>query len=150
MPTVSRSALVAYTPDELFALVNDVETYPQFLPFCVEARVLAREGDSTLASMAFARAGIRQGVMTRNTAQVPNRLDIELVEGPFSELRGAWEFRALGNDPAVPASKVTFSVTFAIDSQLVHFAAKPLIDEAAGLALDAFRKRAEQLYGKRS
>lgn len=145
MPVVTRTALVAYTPAELFALVSDVAAYPQFLPFCVDARVLAQEADSLLASMEFARAGIRQGVTTRNRLLPPHRLEMDLVAGPFAELAGAWEFQPLG----AAASKVIFTIRFDIDSALAHFAAGPFIDQAAALALDAFGKRAVALYGKR-
>lgn len=145
MPVVTRTALVAYTPDELFALVSDVAAYPEFLPYCVEARVLAQEPDSLLASMAFARAGIRQGVTTRNRLQPPHRLEMDLVEGPFAQLCGAWEFQPLG----ATASKVIFTIQFDIDSALAHFAAGPLIDQAATMALTAFQNRAITLYGRR-
>lgn len=145
MPQLTRTALVAYTPAELFALVNDVEAYPQYLPYCVEATVLERAGDDVVARIAFARAGLRQGVTTRNRVTGQHRLEMMLVEGPFALLRGAWEFQPLGG----AASKVVFSIEYEIDSQLAHLAAGPLVNEASSVAIDAFQKRAAQLYGKR-
>ncbi len=145
MPTVSRTALVAYSPAELFALVSDVEAYPQYLPFCVEARVLQRDESSVTAHMAFARAGVRQGVTTRNRHVAPYRLEMELIDGPFEVLRGAWDFQPLG----AAASKVVFTIEFEIASRLAHLAVNALVNEAAALAIDAFQKRAARLYGKR-
>lgn len=145
MPTVSRTALVAYSPAELFALVSDVEAYPQYLPFCVEARVLQRDENSVTAHMAFARAGVRQGVTTRNRHVAPYRLEMELIDGPFEVLRGAWDFQPLG----ASASKVVFTIEFEIASRLAHLAVNALVNEAAALAIDAFQKRAARLYGKR-
>lgn len=146
MPQLTRTALVAWSPAELFALVSDVEAYPQYLPYCVEATVLARGGDDEVtARIAFARAGLRQGVTTRNRRVAAHRLEMELVEGPFASLRGAWDFLPLGS----AASKVVFTVDYDIDSQLAHLAAGTLVSEASALAIDAFQKRAAQLYGKR-
>lgn len=145
MAQLVRTALVAYAAPELMALVEDVEAYPQFLPWCVDARVLRRDGEFITAHIAFARAGLRQGVTTRNRRVAAQRLEMELVEGPFAQLRGAWEFRAL----APQASKVTFTIDYEIDSSLAHLAATALVNEAAIIAVDAFQKRAAQLFGKR-
>lgn len=146
MPAVTRTALVAYTPAELFALVNDVEAYPRYLPNCVEAVVLERAENEVTARIAFAKAGLRQAVTTRNRLSEPHALEMELVEGPFSSLRGRWQFQPLGES----ASKVVFSIEYELDSRLVHLVAGVLVDEAAGIAVDAFQRRAAQLYGKRA
>lgn len=146
MPQVTRTALVQYSPGELFTLVNDVESYPQYLPFCVEARVLSRLDDEVTAHIAFARAGLRHGVTTRNRLQAPHRLEMELVDGPFELLRGAWEFRPLG----AAASKVSFSLEYELASGLLQAVAGLAANDAAAMAMDAFHRRAVQLYGKRA
>lgn len=143
---VTRSALVAYSPQELFALVNDVEAYPEYLPFCVEARVLERVGDQLTARIAFARAGLRHGVTTRNRLAAPHRVEMELVDGPFQHLRGAWEFRPLGDS----ASKVVFNIEYELASGLVQLVAGIAAGEAAAMAMQAFEQRAAQLYGRRN
>lgn len=145
MAQLVRTALVAYGAPELLALVEDVEAYPQYLPWCVEAAVIAREEGVVVARMAFARAGLKQGVTTRNRRVGEHRLEMDLVEGPFAKLRGAWEFRPLG----AQASKVVFTVDYEIEAALAHLAAGALVNEAALVAVDAFQKRAAQLYGKR-
>lgn len=145
MAQIIRTALLAYSAAELLALIQDVEAYPHYLPWCVEARVLYRDEEFTTAHIAFSRAGIRRGVTTRNRLVGESRLEMELVEGPFSQLRAAWEFHAL----AAQASKVMFSVDYEIDSTLAHLAATALVNEAAIVAVNAFQKRAAQLYGKR-
>lgn len=145
MAQLVRTALVAYAPAELLALVEDVEAYPQYLPWCVEAKVLARADGVVTARIGFARAGLSQGVTTRNRRVGEHRLEMQLVDGPFTKLQGAWEFRPLGSQ----ASKVMFTIDYELDSALAHLAANALVNEASVIAVDAFQKRAAQLYGKR-
>lgn len=145
MPAITRTALVAYSPAELFALVSDVASYADYLPHCVESVVLERSADEVTARIAFARAGIRQALTTRNRHVAPHAVEMELVDGPFAHLRGRWQFQPLGDR----ASKVVFSVEYEMDSRLVHLVAGVLVDEAAGIAVDAFQRRAAQLYGRR-
>lgn len=97
-----------HTPAQMFDLVNDVEAYPRRFTWCAGARVLEREGDALTARLELRIGGLTQAFTTRNTLSPPQRIAIELVEGPFRHLSGAWEFAALGTD----GCKVTLALDF--------------------------------------
>jgi len=99
---------VRHTPAQMFDLVNDVEAYPRRFTWCAGARVLEREGDALTARLELRIGGLTQAFTTRNTLSPPQRIAIELVEGPFRHLSGAWEFAALGTD----GCKVTLALDF--------------------------------------
>jgi len=105
---IRRSAIVRHTPAQMFDLVNDVEAYPRRFTWCAGARVLEREGDAITARLELRIGGLTQAFTTRNTLSPPQRIAIELVEGPFRHLSGAWEFAALGTD----GCKVTLALDF--------------------------------------
>lgn len=105
---IRRSALVNYTPAQMFDLVNDVEAYPKRFSWCASAQVLEREGDALVARLDLKFAGLRQSFTTRNTTEPPRRLCMQLVEGPFRSLDGVWEFNALGEH----GCKIALSLDF--------------------------------------
>jgi len=105
---IRRSAIVRHTPAQMFDLVNDVDAYPRRFTWCAGARVLEREGDAITARLELRIGGLTQAFTTRNTLSPPQRIAIELVEGPFRHLSGAWEFAALGTD----GCKVTLALDF--------------------------------------
>jgi ribosome-associated toxin RatA of RatAB toxin-antitoxin module len=94
---IRRSAIVRYTPAQMFDLVNDVEAYPRRFAWCTGARVLTREDAAVTARLELRIAGVAQAFTTRNTLTPPQRIELQLVEGPFRHLAGAWEFTALGD-----------------------------------------------------
>lgn len=145
MPRVSRSVLLPYSAPEMFALVNDVARYPEFLPFCVGAEVLAETAEAMQARLQFARLGLAQALVTSNRLTPPSRIDIELVEGPFDHLHGEWQFQALGES----ACKTSFTVDFQVQAVFLQFLAGAALNQAATQTLDAFQRRAVQIYGKR-
>ena len=93
---IRRSALVPYTPTQMFDLVNDVEAYPKRFGWCDAAHVIERDGEVLVARLDLKFAGIRQSFTTRNTPERPHRLTMHFVEGPFTSLEGLFEFTALG------------------------------------------------------
>jgi len=105
---IRRSAIVRHTPAQMFDLVNDVDAYPRRFTWCAGARVLEREGDALTARLELRIGGLTQAFTTRNTLLPPQRIAIELVEGPFRHLSGVWEFAALGAD----GCKVTLALDF--------------------------------------
>ena len=146
MKTVHKSVLIWYSADEMFALVTDVAKYPEFLPWCDHASVLALEPDGMKAEIGIAFAGIRQTFTTRNT-HVPGReVHMKLVDGPFSSLDGRWKFTPLGL-PGQRANKVTLELQYAFKSTALAAVVGPVFDKIAGNLVDAFVKRAEQIYG---
>lgn len=145
MTAVTRSALLPYSAEEVFALVSDVASYREFLPFCIASEVLERNDTEMQGRIAFTRMGLSQSLVTRNRLHPYSRIDIEFVSGPFESLRGTWEFQAL----QAQACKVSFSVDFQVQAKFLQFVAASAINQAAGQAVEAFQRRAVQVYGKR-
>ena len=140
---IQRSALLPYPAHALFDMVNDVASYPQFLPWCSATEVLSSSETEMHASMTVAKAGLSQRFMTRNALEVGKRIEMTLEEGPFSHLHGIWEFKALGEK----ACKISLDLTFDYAGPLVKATLGPLFTQAANTMVDAFCQRAKQLYG---
>ena len=143
MPEVNRSVLVNHKPEQMFALVDDVERYPEFLPWCGGARVSFRDDARTRATIEIRYRGIKQGFTTENTKRPPSEMDIQLVEGPFRELDGQWRFIGLGER----GCKVEFGLRYEFSSRLLAKLLGPVFEFIANSLVEAFTKRAEQLYG---
>jgi ribosome-associated toxin RatA of RatAB toxin-antitoxin module len=140
---IRRSALVKYSPAQMFDLVNEVEAYPKRFTWCAGAKVLERQGDVLVARLDLKFAGFRQSFTTRNTVDPPKRLQMDLVDGPFRSLEGVWEFIALGDD----GSKVTFALDFDYAGRLGGSAMKLGFQGLAGRMVDDFCREAEHVYG---
>ncbi len=141
MTTIQRSALVPYSAQAMFDLVNAVETYPQFMDGCSGATVLARTNDTIEARLELTKGGMHYSFTTRNTLTPPQRIDMALVEGPFSKFRGVWTFQALGEQ----ACKIALNLEFELSGRLLNFAARKLFDGVANQMVDALVKRAHIL-----
>jgi ribosome-associated toxin RatA of RatAB toxin-antitoxin module len=146
MKTVKKSVLIWYSPAEMYRLVIDVDAYPQFLPWCDKARVVAHEENGMLAEIGMAFSGIHQTFSTRNKHVVDRQVVIDLVNGPFSKLEGEWNFLPVG-DATQRACKVELALTYGFDSALGRVIS-PVFDKIAGSMVDAFVKRAKQVYGE--
>lgn len=146
MKSVNKSVLIWYSPAEMFALVNDVEHYPQFLPWCDQAQVLERTQESVTAKLGIAFGGLHHSFVTRNTHTQANQVSMQLVEGPFSRLDGVWRFHTLG-DGSQRACKVELSLHYGFNSVALSALVGPVFDRIASTMVDAFVKRAEQVYG---
>lgn len=142
--TISKNALVRYSAAEMFALVNDIESYPRFLPWCRSARVLSREPDEVRATLELARGGIQKAFTTQNRLQHNKMIEIRLVEGPFRHLNGFWRFDALGEQ----ASKVSLDMEFEF-APLLDLVIGPVFHPIANSLVDSFHKRAVEVYGRR-
>jgi ribosome-associated toxin RatA of RatAB toxin-antitoxin module len=146
MKTVHKSVLIWYSAQEMFALVVDVASYPQFLPWCDRAAVLAQDDRGMKAEIGIAFGGIRQTFTTRNE-HVPGReVRIHLIDGPFSQLEGDWKFSPLGDDKQ-RGCKVELALQYGFDNTALAALVGPVFDKIAGNLVDAFVKRAEQVYG---
>ena len=146
MKTVHKSVLIWYSAEEMFALVTDVARYDEFLPWCDRASVIAIEPDGMKAEIGIAFSGIHQTFTTRNT-HVPGReVRMKLVDGPFSHLDGCWKFQPLG-DGTQRACKVTLEMHYSFKSTALAALVGPVFERIAGSLVDAFVKRAEQVYG---
>ncbi len=130
----------------MFALVADVPRYPEFLPWCSEGTVLEARDDTVVARVGMSISGIRKSFTTRNTHDGERGIRLELVDGPFSHLDGHWEFIPLGG-PGQKACKIVFTLNYAFSSRTLEALVGPVFDKIAGSLVDAFVKRAEQVYG---
>ncbi|HIV72512.1 MAG TPA: type II toxin-antitoxin system RatA family toxin [Candidatus Aquabacterium excrementipullorum] len=159
MKHVQKSVLLWYSPREMYALVTNVQDYPKFLPWCDKAEVLQTHDDGVTARLHIAFAGVRQAFTTRNIHVEGEQLTMKLVEGPFSSLEGVWKFIPLqapgqptqGEGAAVQptACKVEFSLQYAFANRPLELVVSPVFDRIANTFVDAFVKRAEQVYGPR-
>lgn len=145
MTTINKSVLVPYTPAEMFALVDDIERYPEFLPWCSAARVLSRSGDEVRAMLALSKSGVEKSFTTCNRNQKNKMIEVSLVEGPFRHLRGFWRFDALGET----GCKVSLDMDFEFSSRVLGMVVGPVFTQVAGSLVVSFQNRAVQVYGKR-
>ena len=142
MPTVERSALVPYTAQQMYQLVNDVESYPDFLPWCSGAAVLEEEVSVRVARVDISRGPIKQHFVTRNELRDGEEIKLNLVEGPFSDLQGQWQFAAIGDS----GCRVTFSTQFIFKSVLMEKTIGPVFNDICAKLVDSFVTRAKQVY----
>ena len=145
MTSISKSALVPYSPAEMFALVDDIEAYPQFLPWCSTARVLERSADEVRATIALSKGGVDKSFTTCNRIQRGKMIEMRLVEGPFRRLEGFWRFDPLGND----GCKVSLDMEFEFASRMLGMVVGPVFSQVANSLVDSFQQRAVDVYGKR-
>lgn len=146
MKTVHKSVLIWYSAQEMFALITDVARYPEFLPWCDRAAVLGEDEHGMDAEIGIAFGGIHQTFTTRNE-HVPGReVRMKLVKGPFSRLDGQWKFIPLGGG-GQRACKVELELHYGFDNAALGALVGPVFDKIAGSLVDAFVKRAEQVYG---
>lgn len=143
MTKISRSALVMYSAEQMFDVVNDVRKYPEFLQGCQASRVIAESDDFIEAELTLSKAGFTQSFVTRNSLTRPELMEINLVDGPFSKLQGTWRFQALADD----ACKVSLDLEFEVSSRLAGAALGVLFKQVANTMVDAFVKRGKQVYG---
>ncbi|WP_447927208.1 type II toxin-antitoxin system RatA family toxin [Vreelandella sp. EE27] len=144
MPTVNRTAMVRHTPQQMFDLVNDFEHYPEFLPGCRRARLIERDETHLIGEMTLGRAGVEQTITTRNDLYAPERIELSLVKGPFKRLKGRWLFTPIGEGTC----KVSLEMEFEFANRLLGMAFGKLFQQIAGQLVDAFTKRADELYGR--
>jgi ribosome-associated toxin RatA of RatAB toxin-antitoxin module len=140
--SVERSVLVGHPAQEMYSLVDDVERYPEFLPWCAGARVEMRDGRSTRAAIVIDYRGIKQRFETENRTQPPERIEIRLLSGPFRKLDGLWLFTPLAPD----ACKIQFRLHYEFSNRLLEKLVGPVFRHIASTLLDAFLQRAEQLH----
>ena len=145
MESVDRSALVPYTPREMFELVSDIESYPLFLPWCHTARILSRDVDEVRARIEFAVGGMTRSFTTRNRHQVNKMIEMHLVDGPFSRLDGFWRFDPLGEE----GSKIALFLEYDFSSRMLGLVVGPIFGQIANTLVDAFQQRAVEIYGLR-
>lgn len=144
MTQITRSAIVPFTAASMYKLVADIESYPEFLPWCGSASILARQDGEVRASVGIAYKGINKGFTTLNRLLEGERIEMNLVEGPFRKLHGIWDFTELDEG----ASKVSLNLEFEFDNRLVAMTLGKVFSSIADTLVDAFCQRAEQVYAQ--
>ena len=156
MQVVERSALVTYTAAQMFSLVNDVQRYPEFLPWCVGARVQDRSATERAATLRVARGVLKAEFTTLNQLMPDKRIQMRLTDGPFRDLNGEWRFddicaaaaaAGLTAGLAVAGSKVQFRIEFEFKNRLTAAAFNAVFESLCGSIVDAFATRARKVYG---
>ncbi len=143
MARVEKSALVPYPASVMFEMVLDVESYPQFLPWCRSGRLISRDEQELCGEIEVARAGVSQKFSTCNRLYPYQRIDLRLREGPFKKLEGTWQFDALRKD----ACKITLVMEFEFSGRLINAAFGAVFAHIADNLVDAFCQRARELNG---
>ena len=144
MRRVNKSALVPYPAAAMYALVNDVERYPEFLPWCRGAKVLSRSDGEMRASLDLARGGFHKTFTTKNSLQPGRAITMTLEHGPFRHLEGRWQFTDLDHE----GSKVALDMEFEFTSTVLDMMAGPVFHEICNSLVDAFIRRAAGLHGQ--
>ena len=143
MQTVERSALVMYTPRQMFDLVNDVQSYPQFLPWCTASSVDVRSPTERIATVKISRSVLHTSFTTHNTLQPGRQISMQLTDGPFKHLSGDWYFDPIGEEGA----RVKFHVEFEFNNRLMAAALNSVFESVCAAMVDAFVERAKKVYG---
>ncbi len=154
MKHVKRSVLLWYSPREMYALVTAVEDYPAFLPWCAQAEVVTRHDDGMTARLTLAKGGLHHAFTTRNRHRDGQEVRVELIDGPFSELEGTWQFLpvARGGDARnadASACRIEFDLRYAFANVALEALISPVFDRIANTLVDSFVQRAEQVHGPR-
>ena len=141
MRQVTRSALVAQPPSRMFALINDIERYPEFVPGCTHARIESRTPTEIIATLGVKRGPLQTELTTRNTLDLDKRVTMTLVRGPFRELEGEWRLAPVGTD----GCRVELYMRFAFANRMSGLLFEPVFEETASSLVDAFVARARAL-----
>ncbi|SCZ49555.1 type II toxin-antitoxin system RatA family toxin [Thiohalomonas denitrificans] len=144
MPSISKSALVPYSAAQMYALVNDIDSYSDFLPWCGASELLSAGEDEIRAVIEIAHGSLHKSFTTRNRLQKNKMIEMRLEKGPFRHLEGFWRFDELDDN----ACKVRLDLDFEFSNRLMGMAMGPIFSQIANSLVEAFVKRAEQVYGK--
>lgn len=142
MALVEKTVLIEFSAQQMFDLVDKVEDYPQFLPWCSHTELLFRNEARTTATLHISYASVKSHFSTENDKQAPTLMQIRLVDGPFRRLEGAWRFKPLGD----AACKIEFTLAYDFSSKLFEKIIGPVFNQIANTFVDAFVRRAAQVY----
>ena len=143
MALVEKSVLIERSARQMFDLVDGVEDYPKFLPWCSQTRLEFRDETKTVATLYINYLSVKSHFTTENQKEVPRWMSIKLVDGPFRRLEGQWRFKPLGDS----ACKIEFKLSYEFSSKVFEKVIGPVFGQIANTLVDAFVKRADQVYG---
>lgn len=145
MTIIKRDAEVAYSALQMYELVNDIESYPEFLPWCVKTDVHSRTEDEVNATLHLSKGGITKSFTTCNRMQKNKMIEVRLVKGPFRQLEGFWRFQNLPDSQT--SSRVTLDLEFQFNNLFLDIAFGPVFNQIANTLVDSFSERAMVVYG---
>jgi len=143
MAMVEKSLLIERSSQQMFDLVDDVENYPKFLPWCSQARVEFRDEKKTVATLHIKYHSVKSHFTTENAKEYPSKMGIKLVDGPFRRLEGSWHFKALAEN----ACKIEFQLSYEFSSKIFEKIIGSIFSHIANTFVEAFVKRADDVYG---
>lgn len=146
MATVDRSILIGYSAQQMFDLVEDIESYPEFLPWCERTQVGFRDEHKTVATLHINYHGVKAHFTTENEKDCPRFIRLKLLDGPFRRLEGSWHFHPLADD----ACKVELQLAYEFSSTLFAKIIGPVFGQICNTFVDAFARRAEGVLGERN
>lgn len=147
MREVKRSALVSFSPEQMFALVADFARYPEFLPWVAGASLLSSQGNEQIGQLEILRSGFREKIVTRNILTAPTRLHMQLVEGPFNTLDGDWHFTAIQDaSGACQGTRIELNMRFEFKNAMLNLMLGKAFEANCGSLVESFTRRATELY----
>lgn len=142
MSMIHRSAIVPYSTEQMYALVNDIARYQEFVPYCVSSRVHEKSDEMVHATLTLSAKGFRKSFTTLNRLQKNKMMGIELIDGPFKNLEGFWKFETQDDAHSI----VILDLTFELSNKIFSAMFGPVFQQVAEKLVDAFEKRAAQVY----
>jgi len=143
MPVIHHELIVPHSAEQMFVLVNNIPDYPQFLPYCKSSQILSQAENEVRATLVLAGGGFQKSFSTCNRLHPFKMIEIKLLDGPFRQLEGFWRFEALTH-----GCKVSLDLEFEFSGKLLALAFGPVFNQVANTLVEAFRKRAEVVYGQ--
>lgn len=143
MPIINRSTIVPYSTEQMYQLVNDIKSYPEFLPWCARSAILSESEDEVRATLILSYKGLQKAFTTCNRLQKNKIIEIRLVDGPLSQLEGFWRFETLSKT----SSRVILDLEFEIAHKLFNLPFQAIFHQIANSLVDAFIERADKVYG---
>jgi len=142
MKKISKHALVPFSAKQMYALVNDISSYDEFLPWCSQSTVLEQTESEIKASLEISYGSLNKSFTTVNKLTVDSKMEMQLIEGPFKKLHGVWLFTQLGED----GCKVSLDLEFEFKSKIVDMTMGPVFSQIANTLVDSFSERATKVY----
>ncbi len=142
MPTISRSALVMYSVDQMYKLINDIAAYPQFIPNCGDSKIISVKGNEVTAALMVSKGGLKKWFTTKNTLINENKVQLDLVDGPFKTLTGYWQLAELSED----ACKISLHLEYEFSSKVFDLAFGRVFTSLTNNMVQAFTQRAKEVY----
>lgn len=145
MTEIIKTTVVPYTPEEMYVLVNDIESYPIFLPWCTAAKILSQQEERLTATLSLALGKIKQSFTTENTMQNGSKIEMRLIEGPFKHLSGYWKF----NLEDEQSCQIQLHMHFEFKNKIIKHTLGKAFYKVMDSLVESFEQRAQQIYGNR-